>query len=95
MNEAAKLDSLIEQPFDLLQEMERRVPGDVRVVGYDDVEFSRLYHPSLTTISQPAEEIARLTMQRLFQKIEDRRGGLKSEKKRIVINPTLVIRESA
>lgn len=78
-----------------LEEMEHRIPGDIRIVGYDNVEFSRLYKPSLTTISQPAEDIARLTMQRLFHKIEDRRDGRKSEKKRIIIDPTLVIRESA
>lgn len=37
----------------------RRVPQDVRIVGYDDVNLAQMTNPQLTTIRQPVEEMAR------------------------------------
>ena len=37
----------------------KRVPEDVRIVGYDDVNLSRMTNPQLTTIRQPVPEMAR------------------------------------
>jgi DNA-binding LacI/PurR family transcriptional regulator len=34
-----------------------RVPEDISIVGFDDVEFAALVHPPLTTIRQPKYEI--------------------------------------
>ena len=39
-----------------------RVPEDVSVVGFDGIEQGRYCTPSLATICQPAEEIARITV---------------------------------
>lgn len=39
--------------------MERgvRIPEDVKVTGFDNIRFSRQFHPSLTTFSQPMGEV--------------------------------------
>lgn len=36
----------------------RRVPQDVRIVGYDDVNLAQMTNPQLTTVSQPVREMA-------------------------------------
>ena len=47
-----------------------RVPADVSVVGFDDLELSRVVAPRLTTVRQPLEEMARLGVQLLLRLID-------------------------
>ncbi len=42
-----------------LQDMGKRVPQDVSVVGFDGIEMGKYFIPRLTTAAQPVEEIAR------------------------------------
>ena len=46
------------------------IPEDLKVIGYDGTYFIENYFPRLTTIKQPLQEIARLTVDLLLQKIE-------------------------
>lgn len=47
-----------------------RVPEDLSIVGFDGITVSQYVHPSLTTIVQPAQQIAELTCQILFDSID-------------------------
>ena len=38
------------------------VPGDISVMGMDDIDIARQFIPGLTTISQPFEEMCRLAV---------------------------------
>lgn len=49
----------------------KRIPEDVSVVGYDGIEQGDYYNPRLTTVRQPVEEMARVTIEHLFEMIED------------------------
>lgn len=49
-----------------------RVPHDLSVVGFDDLDLSRVVRPQLTTVRQPLEEMARLGVELLLRLIEGR-----------------------
>jgi len=42
------------------------VPGDVSVVGFDDIYLSQAIYPPLTTVSQPRGDIGRTAMEVLL-----------------------------
>lgn len=48
----------------------KRVPDDLSVVGFDGIELGRYYVPALTSVAQPADEIARTSVQLLVKSIE-------------------------
>lgn len=43
------------------------VPAEARVIGYDDLEFSKYIYPSLTTIRQPAYELGEKALKTLLE----------------------------
>lgn len=51
-------------------EMGKKVPEDYSVTGFDGLDISFYYHPSITTIKQPVEEMAKETIRILFDMIE-------------------------
>lgn len=63
------------------------VPGDVSVVGYDDVQFARYASPSLTTISQHTEKAGKILVSKLLNSGGD---GMRSER----VPTDLIVRES-
>ena len=67
-----------------------QVPDDIGVIGFDDSEYGWFSNPSLTTVHVPLDEIGRESAAALITKIEH--GVL--EKKRILLECTLVERES-
>lgn len=49
-----------------------RVPEDVKVIGYDGIQSNNCFHPYLSTIRQPVEQMARISVQLLIRKIKDK-----------------------
>lgn len=49
-----------------------RVPGDVRLAGFDDVQIASLSSPGITTVHQPCEEIAQTAFERLVRRMTSR-----------------------
>jgi LacI family transcriptional regulator len=66
------------------------VPGDVSVVGFDDIAFSSFAIPPLTTIHQPLLEMGTVAAQTLLDRVEDRAPFVPE----IALTPKLIIRES-
>jgi DNA-binding LacI/PurR family transcriptional regulator len=45
----------------------RRIPDDVSLIGFDNVEFSSVVYPPLTTIHQPKKEIGQAAVEILLR----------------------------
>ncbi len=67
------------------------VPGDVSVVGFDDIQSAAYSTPSLTTVRQPLMEMGKRGAQVLLERIANREKEFAAE---IVMEPELAIRES-
>ena len=55
----------------VLRARKLKVPEDISVVGFDDIEFAQYVEPPLTTIHQPRREIGRATMTRMIARLND------------------------
>lgn len=53
-----------------IQECGLSIPGDISVIGVDDIELSQYNHPSLTTISIPIEEMGKISAKILVDRIQ-------------------------
>ena len=68
-----------------------RIPDDISLVVFDDVDFGPFLKCPLTTVAQPKEIMGELAVKILIERIRDSR---RKEGKRIVLKPTLVVRSS-
>lgn len=66
------------------------VPGDLAVVGFDDVPGAAQIHPALTTVRQPLRDMGRRAVEMLLLQI---RQGRPVESK-VVVPTELIVRES-
>jgi DNA-binding LacI/PurR family transcriptional regulator len=73
-----------------LQDANLRVPGDVSVIGFDDIKAAGFTLPRLTTIHQPLEEFGRIASEQLLGRIKKKLPP----RQEIAVQPTLVVRES-
>ena len=73
-----------------LRDMGFDVPGDVSVVGFDDIYLSQAFYPPLTTVSQPRAEIGRTAMTVLL----DMMAGNAAPDAPVIMPTTLKVRGS-
>ena len=66
-----------------------RVPDDISVAGFDDIEFAAVAEPALTTIHQPRRELGQAAATVLIDLLQGR-----PTPKRIRLDTELVIRDS-
>ncbi len=69
-----------------------KVPDDYSIVGFDDMYFSSISSPQLTTVAQPVKEMAFRAFVAVKEQINE---GLFQEKKHQFLDTQLIVRESS
>ncbi|HCT3783045.1 TPA: ribose operon transcriptional repressor RbsR [Proteus mirabilis] len=67
-----------------------RVPDDISIVGYDDIDLASYMIPPLTTIHQPKDELGKLAVSQLLRRMED----IEAQANLLVLTPKLIERGS-
>jgi LacI family transcriptional regulator len=67
-----------------------RVPEDLSIAGFDDIDLSRVTDPPLTTVRQPLREMGRIAVTQLMRMLD----GHQPEALHIELATTLVVRDS-
>ncbi|MCI3276608.1 LacI family DNA-binding transcriptional regulator [Streptomyces cylindrosporus] len=84
-------DAMAEGALAVVRERGLGIPGDVAVVGFDDVEASRYTAPPLTTVAPDKGALARLAVGALVRRI----GGAEAKEPSVLLaGHRLVVRES-
>ncbi|SFK74181.1 transcriptional regulator, LacI family [Paenibacillus sp. 1_12] len=79
--------------FGVISELKEQgidVPGQISVVGFDNIEFSQMSNPALTTVDLPKYEMGKFSCNMLM----DILVGKTIDVKEIVLQPKLIIRQS-
>ncbi|OGV50789.1 MAG: hypothetical protein A2017_12930 [Lentisphaerae bacterium GWF2_44_16] len=72
-----------------LMRMKVKIPGEMKIIGYDNIDIASLMIPSITTFDQNNHLIAKAAIDMLTDMIEG-----KKIKENVTIKPSLIIRES-
>lgn len=73
------------------KELGIRVPEELTVIGFDDVEDTTMFHPYITTIAQPCYQLGRESFRILHQCMNNR----KEADTKVVLPHEFIIRESS
>ncbi|MDX3774219.1 LacI family DNA-binding transcriptional regulator [Chromatiaceae bacterium AAb-1] len=73
-----------------LRQQGLRIPQDIAIAGFDNIEYAAFTEPGLTTIDQPAEQLGRQAMRALYQLMQ----GKPLAQQHIVLPYQLVVRDS-
>jgi len=74
-----------------LKDANLRVPEDVSVVGFDDIQLAAYHNPRLTTVRQPLREMGATAARILLQRLQ----GFKDYPPEFAVPPELMIRETS
>jgi len=84
-------DAMAVGAYQALYQAGLKVPDDMAIVGYDDIELASYMTPPLTTIHQPKDELGELAIDVLIHRIADP----SQQQQRLQLTPVLMERGSA
>ena len=75
--------------YKAISESGKKIPDDYSVLGFDGIEMSKYFHPSLSTMKQPCEQMVKSSIELLMELISG-----KDEKKQLIFQAELLERDS-
>ena len=85
-------DKLVLGVMNAIFERGLKIPDDIAIMGYDDLEISKYLSPPLTTIAQDSRRIGEIAAHILIEKIESE--AKRNQISQIILKPALVVRQS-
>ncbi|NLS11300.1 HTH-type transcriptional repressor PurR [Vibrio sp. SM6] len=73
-----------------LQQNGIRIPDEISVIGYDNIELAEYFSPPLTTIHQPKRRVGKNAFEILLERIKDK----EHEKRVFEMHPEIVVRDT-
>lgn len=77
--------------YKTIHEENLSIPDDISIIAFDDIDFAKYLQAPLTVIRQPENMMGEAAVKLLF---EDINNSSSNHKKRIVLKPELIIRDS-
>lgn len=84
-------DAMAVGAYQALYQAGLKIPDDMAIIGYDDIELARYMTPPLTTVHQPKDELGELAIDVLTHRIADPTLS----QQRLQLTPVLMTRGSA
>lgn len=72
-----------------------RIPEDISVVGFDNIDMAELCYPGLTTVNQPKYEIGKISVSMLDRYLREDINGGHVPPQVVTLEPTIIHRASA
>lgn len=88
----ACVEELAVSTYLICEELKIKIPEDMKVISFSNLQTAAILNPSLTTITQPAYEIGREAAVVLFDLLENKASLQRSDE--IVLRSELIIRNS-
>lgn len=84
----ASVEKLAMDTYRACEKLKIKIPKQIKIISFSNMEISSLLNPSLSTITQPAYEIGKEAALRLFRYIEKK--NMKNVHEKIILKSTLV-----
>lgn len=86
----ATTDFLAINALNIVKKLGKKVPEDIQIIGFDNIRYTELVTPSLTTVSQPIKEMGKMALETLVLMLDDKQP----EEFHMVLDVNLVERNS-
>jgi LacI family transcriptional regulator len=73
-----------------IRDLELRIPGDISIVGFDEVDWSQLNYEQLTTVAQPVYDMGKIAAEKLIARL----GGDSTPIQEIRLKTKFILRET-
>lgn len=89
----ASVEKLTTPIYTVCKDLDIKIPQDLKIVCFSNLEIAAILNPSLTTITQPAFEMGKMAATLLFKALENKNYSLVKED--FMIQSALVVRDSS